>query len=252
MNYKNRITDIEQLNREIEPFRPISNPHVLRQLKDYFRIGLTYASNALEGNSLTETETKIVIEDGITVGGKPLRDHFEAIGHSEAYDFVYKVAKKDSITENDIRKLHRLFYYRIDSTNAGRYRRKKIIITGTDYIPPPPNEISESMKVFIEQIAFKRSTIHPVEFAAYLHLELVSIHPYIDGNGRTARLLMNMGLMQTGYVMSIIPPVLRNDYLTSLRLAQTGQKDERLFINFITNVVYESTKDYLRLLRSLV
>ena len=112
MDTKNRIADIEQLNREIEPFRPISNPSVLRQLKAYFRIGLTYASNALEGNSLMETETKIVIEDGITIGGKPLRDHLEAIGHSEAYDFVYKVAKRDSITENDIRKLHRFFYYR--------------------------------------------------------------------------------------------------------------------------------------------
>jgi Fic family protein len=108
------------------------------------------------------------------------------------------------------------------------------------------------MKVFSEEIARKRSTIHPVEFSAWLHLKLVTIHPFIDGNGRTARLLMNVGLMQTGYVMSIIPPVLRNDYLTSLRLAQTGQKDQRRFINFITNVVYESTKDYLRLLRSLV
>lgn len=252
MDYKNRIADIEQLNRKIEPFRPISNPHILQQLKAYFRIGLTYASNRLEGNSLTETETKIVIEDGITIGGKPLRDHFEAIGHSDAYDFTYKAAKKDSITENDIRKLHQLFYFRIDLTNAGKYRRKKIIITGTDYIPPPPNKIAESMKVFVEQIARKRSTLHPVEFAAWLHLELVTIHPFIDGNGRTARLLMNIGLMQTGYVMSIIPPVLRNDYLTCLQLAQTGQKNEQPFINFITNVVYESTKDYLRLLRSLV
>jgi len=251
MANKNRIHDLDRLNQEIEPFRPISDPDVLRQLREYFRIGLTYASNALEGNSLTEMETKIVIEDGITIGGKPLRDHLEAIGHSEAYDFVYEAAKRNAITEDDIRTMHKLFLYRIDSAGAGRYRGKKVIITGTDYIPPPPDKIPELMQKFVENTKRKRSALHPVEFAAWLHLNLVAIHPFIDGNGRTARLLMNIGLMQEGYVISIIPPVLRNDYLNCLRLAQTGRKDDRPFVDFISNVVYESTKAYLRLLQSL-
>ncbi|MFH0814361.1 MAG: hypothetical protein V2A69_16220 [Pseudomonadota bacterium] len=100
------LEEIDKLKTDIDRIRPLSKPE-LRQIKEYFRIGLTYSSNALEGNSLTETETKIVIEEGITIGGKPLKDHYEAIGHSEAYDLLYKLAKTKTITEKDMRKLQK-------------------------------------------------------------------------------------------------------------------------------------------------
>ncbi len=106
MTFTNRIADAEKLQQEINRHRPPKGP-ALKQLRDYLRIKLTWASNALEGNSLTETETKVVIEDGITIGGKPLKDHFEAIGHAEAFDYLQKLARRREITERDILKLHK-------------------------------------------------------------------------------------------------------------------------------------------------
>lgn len=247
MNYKNKIKDIDRLNSEVDRYRPLDK-ETLRQLKEYYRIGLTYSSNALEGNSLTETETKIVLEEGITIGGKPLRDHYEAIGHSEAYDFLYTLINTETITENDILEFHKLFYYRINRETAGKYREKNVIITGTDFIPPSYNQVPQLMDEFVSRMPEMRMKYHPVEFSARLHLELVTIHPFEDGNGRTARLLMNLALLQSGYVITIIHPIVRNDYLTALKLSQ---KDEKPFIHFISTMVYESTREYLRIVETI-
>jgi len=236
---------IDDLKARIDGHRPV-DAHILKQVKAYFRIGMTYSSNALEGNSLTETETKIVIEDGITIGGKPVRDHLEALGHSEAYDLLFRLAKGKDITEANVKELHRLFYYRIDAKQAGKYRKRKVIITGTDFIPPAPERIPELMKSFIAGIPTSRAKHHPVEYAAILHKEFVTIHPFIDGNGRAARLLMNLALLQSGYPLAIIPPILRRDYLDTLNRTHKG--NNMPFINFITGVCYESAKEYLRLL----
>jgi len=126
---------IDALRVKIDAHRPL-DAHMIKQVREYFRIGMTYSSNALEGNSLTETETKIVIEDGMTIAGKPVKDHMEALGHSEAYDLLYRLAKGQNITEANVKELHRLFYYRIDEKQAGKYRKRKVIITGTDFTPP--------------------------------------------------------------------------------------------------------------------
>jgi Fic family protein len=219
---------------------------MLKQVREYFRIGMTYSSNALEGNSLTETETKIVIEDGLTIGGKPVRDHLEVLGHSEAYDLLFRLAKSQDITEANIKELHRLFYYRIDAKQAGKYRKRRVIITGTNFIPPAPERIPVLMESFIAGLSEASTKRHPVEFAAIIHKELVTIHPFIDGNGRAARLLMNLALLQAGYPLAIIPPVLRRDYLDALNKTHKG--DDGPFIRFITGVCYESAKEYLRLL----
>jgi Fic family protein len=247
--YLNKIKEIDELQKQINSHRPLKKK-LRDNLKEYFKIGLTYTSNALEGNSLTETETKIVLEDGLTIGGKPLKDHLEAIGHSQAYDLLYKLAKNHEIKEKDILKLHKLFYYHIDIKNAGRYRKQQVFITGTEFIPPAPNQVPGFMKKFIDDIPSMRQKFHPVEFAAFLHKELVSIHPFVDGNGRTARLVMNLALLQNGYVVTIIPPVLRSDYINMLKRAQVQPKDDKPFINFISTMVYESQKDYLRMINS--
>ncbi len=244
------LKEIDELKKEMDAHRPLGK-NALKQLKEYYRIGLTYSSNALEGNSLTETETKIVIEDGITIGGKPLKDHYEAIGHSEAYTLLYELAKGKEIREKDILELHKLFYYRIDPENAGTYRKKKVIITGAEFRPPFPSEIPNLMKEFLSNLPRMKKKCHPVEFSALLHKDLVSIHPFIDGNGRTARLLMNLALLQSGYAITIIPPVLRNKYINTLKRAQGKPKDDRPFINFISAMVYEGMKDYVRLLDAL-
>ncbi len=247
MKYENRLTDTDKLQEKIRSHRPL-DAYEVKQLKEYYRIGLTYTSNALEGNSLTESETKVVLEDGITIGGKPLKDHFEAIGHSEAFDLLYKLAEGQRITEDDILGLHRLFYYRIDAETAGKYRERNVIITGTDFTPPTPAAVPLAMQEFFGNLPTLR-TLHPVEYAAMLHLQFVNIHPFIDGNGRTARLLMNLALLQAGYPITIIPPIIRGDYISALRDSNKGNNQP--FINFITCCVWESQKEYLRLLESL-
>ena len=246
--FDNRIHLVDELQQEINKHRPLSR-EILKQLKEYYKIGLTYTSNALEGNSLTETETKIVLEEGITIGGKPVRDHFEALGAGEAYDFLYKLSKQEIITEKDIKNLHYLFYYRIDIKNAGKYRKKPAIITGVDVELPAPAEISGLMKKFAEAIPEFGKKYHPVEYAALLHIKLVNIHPFADGNGRTARLLMNLALLQAGYEITIIPPAVRSEYLDALK--STNKGNNAPFINLISNMVYESQQDYLRLIRVL-
>ena len=228
----------------IDVIRPFE-VEMLRQLKAYYRIGLTYTSNALEGNSLTEIETKVLLEDGLTVGGKPLRDAFEALGHAAAYDFMFTLLQNRSITESDSLTMHRMFYKGIDEEYAGRYRDKPVFITGSKYSVCKVERIAAEMEKLFEWAAGKRSAMHSVEFAAQLHMRFVFIHPFIDGNGRLARLLMNTALIQDGYMMAIIPPALRQEYIEHLEQAHT---DDRPFMDFIAERVLESEKEVMRLL----
>jgi len=242
---KDILDEVDKLKQEISKLRPLDE-HLLKQIKQYYRVGLTYASNALEGNSLTEPETKIVLEDGITIGGKPLRDHYEAVGHSEAFDSMYQLAQKKDISEIDIKNLHKLFYRRIDEVNAGEYRKVKVIITGSKYPLPYPDEVPPRMRDFTSRLEDLRKQKHPVEFSALAHKEFVFIHPFVDGNGRVARLLMNLILLQEGYNIAVIPPVLRQEYIQTL---EGAHKDDKKFIEFIARVVRETQQDYLRLLK---
>lgn len=248
MNFSDRIADADKLKQEINRHRPLKG-EALKQLQEYFRIGLTWASNALEGNSLTETETKVVIEDGITIGGKPLKDHLEAVGHADAFDYLQKLSRRRDINESDILKLHRLFYHRIDQINAGHYRKQNSIVTGTDFTFPAPSEVKPLMAAFVEEIPALRAQHHPIEFAALLHTRLVTIHPFVDGNGRAGRLLMNLALLQDGYPVTIIPPVLRTEYLDAVRASNIGNVTP--FVNLLSNMVWEGQRDFLRLLESL-
>ena len=245
LSYRNRNGEIDILKKEIDSYRPF-NKQLLSELQQFYRIGFTYSSNALEGNSLTESETKVIIEDGLTIGGKTIREHSEALGHSEAYTYLNSLTKNNIITESNIRELHRLFYYRIDAKKAGKYRKQQVYISGTDYLPPNHKEIPDLMKKFVLGISELKEALHPVALAAKLHERIATIHPFIDGNGRTARLVMNLSLLQNGYPILIIPPILRNDYIALIRLANVGNTEP--FFDFISYVEYESSKDYLRLL----
>ncbi len=236
---------IDQLQEEIRAMKPLSRPE-LEQLKAYYRIGFTYSSNALEGNSLTETETKIVLEEGMTIGGKPLRDHLEAVGHSEAFDLMYRLSGAKEIGEKDVLALHRLFYRKIDEDNAGTYRKIRVFVSGSFRAFPPPSHINTLMNAFIGRLPELRTQFHPVVYAALAHKEFVQIHPFVDGNGRTARLLMNLILLQHDYPIAIIPPVLRSRYLSALHACD--QHDDTPFISLITQAVLDAQKDLLRLL----
>jgi Fic family protein len=140
---------------------------MLKQLKDYYRIGLTWSSNAIEGNTLTMSETKVVLEDGLTIGGRPLRDFYETVGHGKAYDFMFTLIGERRITVEDIKTMHRLFYKSIDEANAGTWRNE--IVSGSEYVFPRPQEIEEQMYKIEEWIRAERYNYHPVFFAALLH-----------------------------------------------------------------------------------
>ena len=234
---------------KISAARPLADAE-LKSLDNYFRIGFTYSSNALEGNTLTLSETKILLEDGITVGGKPIRDCYEAIGHGDAYDFMLKLARQQdlTITEEIIKKLHKLFYQKMDADNAGQYRTIQVYISGTEYIPPSPEEVPQLMRHLADQLQSSKSTLHPIELAAMAHKRLIDIHPFVDGNGRTARLLMNLILVNTGYGVISIPPILRNDYLNALTVSRM-QGNIDLFSQLIAECVIEAERDYCRLLK---
>lgn len=243
-NLDNLLGKIDLLRGQIKELRPLVDSEA-RQLRAYYRVGLTYSSNALEGNSLSESETKVVIEDGLTVAGKPLRDHLEATGHRDAFEYLYGLQVKREILEGDICELHRLFFHQIESAKAGAYRDVRVFISGSSHTFPGPESVTGLMREFCESIPNLRVTHHSVVFAALLHLRFIQIHPFVDGNGRTARLLMNLGLLQDGYPIAIIPPVLRSEYIAALEAANQGNDDG--FVLFIARQVLESMKDYVRL-----
>jgi Fic family protein len=193
-------------------------------------------------------ETKVLLEDGLTVGGKPLRDMLEAVGHSLAYDYMFGLLAERRITVKDIQSLHHLFFKSIDDARAGVWRDINIIVTGTDYEFPSHSELDGLMFELGRWIENERDSMHPVRFAAMLHLKFVTIHPYIDGNGRVARLLMNAALIQDGYMLAIVPPILRQEYMTGIRNYQLNENAEP-FCEFIAERVWESEKEIMRLLK---
>ena len=174
----------------------------------------------------------------------------EAVGHAEAYDFMLSLAGKRSLTEKHFLRLHQLFYWRIDADNAGQYRAARVFITGSQHIPPAASHVPAQMRTLFRAVPVKRKQLHPVDFAAWLHFRLVDIHPFIDGNGRTARLAMNVALLQAGYPLVLIPPILRREYIDTLERCHGRRGDPEPFFDFIARATLESLRDYLRLLRS--
>ncbi len=242
MEYLEKLDLYQNVINDLRPFEG----EMLKQIKDFYRIGLTWTSNALEGNSLTESETKVLIEDGLTVGGRPLRDMFEAVDHARAYNYMFTLIGNKEINEKDIIYLHKLFYQNIDADFAGRYRSIPVFISGSNYPVTKEENIQSEIDNLCKWIKTEREKYHPVEFAAILHKKFVFIHPFKDGNGRVARLLMNTALIQDGFLPALIPPILRSEYIYHLEKAH---KDDRSFIDFIVERELESQKDFLRLLQ---
>jgi Fic family protein len=218
MNLK-KLTGIK---KELDRCRPFPKA-LVSNLDEWFRVELTYTSNAIEGNTLTRSETALVLEKGLTVGGKPLKDHLEAANHAAALDWIGALAAKKpkDITEDHILTIHRLILKGIDDSNAGFYRAVPVRIAGSTTILPNPVKVPRLMSEFMDWLRGDKKT-HPVMLAAEAHYRLVTIHPFIDGNGRTARLLMNLILMQHGYPPAIIRKEDRLAYINALEKAQTG------------------------------
>ncbi len=241
----NYFDEVDSLKKELDSKRPISK-ETLKSLKESINLEWTYNSNGIEGNTLTLRETQVVLE-GITVGGKSIKEHLEAINHEKAILYLDDLVKdKNPITEWNIKNIHQLILKDIDNENAGRYRKENVTIKGATHIPPDYLKLPELM----EKLILNYNTwneYHPIIKAALLHGELVKIHPFVDGNGRTSRLLMNLDLMNSGYNPVIIKKESRLKYYEALDKAHTtGNYTD--FVKLVTKLEVEMLKKYLELL----
>src|SRR5712691_4981172 len=237
----NRLHDRK---RRLDRLRPLS-PKSLEALAAWYDVELTYSSNAIEGNTLTRSETAIVLEKGITIGGKPLKDHLEALGHRDALHFIRNLAASgERIREIDIREIQRLILERVDADEAGRYSRHQRTLAGSPLVLPSPAEIPTLMGDFVAWLA--TTPVGP-DTAFTAHARLVAIHPFSDGNGRTVRLLMNLLLMQAGYPPVVIGPEHRTAYIDALQALQL-RDDAEPYDRFMAERLEASLDHHLAML----
>jgi excisionase family DNA binding protein len=243
----NKLSQLIAKKQKLDSFRPLPQ-ELVKNLDEWFKVELTYTSNAIEGNTLTRAETALVVEKGITVKGKSLKEHLEATNHVEALEYVQTLVgkKRQDLTENDILEIHRLILNKIESESAGRYRTQHARLTQSDVVLPNPLKIPDLIKEFIEWLVGDNPD-HIIKIAADAHYKLVSIHPFSDGNGRTSRLLMNLLLMQEGFPPAIVRKEDRLAYINSLEKAQKGNGLDD-FYNLIYEAVDRSLDIYLEAL----
>jgi len=234
---------IDSLKNLVDAHRPFSK-RLADSLHEKLIVEWTYNSNAIEGNTLTLSETKVVLE-GITIGGKSMIEHLETINHREAILFIEElISDKENITEWNIKNIHALILKEIDNLSAGKYRTENVVISGAKHIPPKHYEVNCLMQKLIVEYQNEWIKYHPIVRATLLHGEFVKIHPFIDGNGRTSRLLMNFELMKNGYMPIIIKNEGRAKYYDVLDLAHTTM-NYGPFIKLVSELVIESEKLWL-------
>ncbi len=248
---KGKLSQLTTKKQELDKARPLP-PELVKNLDEWFKIELTYTSNAIEGNTLSRAETALVVEKGITVEGKTLQEYLEAVNHAEALTFIKSLVgkKRTEIKQSDILDIHCLILAKIDMDNAGRYRRVPVRIAGSTVIMPNPVKVPELMEQFIDWL-HSLLDLHPVTISAEAHYRLVTIHPFADGNGRTARLLMNLLLMQGGYPPAIIRKEDRSKYIDSLEKTQLGGSLED-FIELIYESEERSLDIYLEAIKGIL
>lgn len=196
------LQECDTLKARLSGLRPLP-ADALKKIEEAFAIEYTYESNRIEGNTLTLQETELVVNEGVTIAGKSMREHLEAINHAEAIDYIKDFAKNSiEISERTIKEIHALVLHGINRENAGRYRSVPVMISGSTHVPPQPYLLEKQMEDFIIKFReMEAEKVHPVVIAAFLHDELVRIHPFIDGNGRTSRLLMNLYLLRNSFTL---------------------------------------------------
>lgn len=237
---------IDSLKEYIDQHRPFSKG-LANSLHEKLIVEWTYNSNAIEGNTLTLSETKVVLE-GITIGGKSMVEHLETINHREAILFVEElISNKEPLSEWNIKNIHALIFKEIDNNNAGKYRTENVVISGAKHIAPKYYEVGDLMQKLIVEYQNEWGGFHPIIRATLLHGEFVKIHPFIDGNGRASRLLLNFELMKNGYPPIIIKNEERAEYFDVIDLAHTTMNYEP-FIELVSKLMIESEKLWLSVL----
>lgn len=245
-NLQNILNDIDALKNKLNQFRQFDSFRIAQALE----LEYTFESNRIEGNTLTLRETDLVINEGLTISGKSMREHLEAINHVEAIAYIKQLMERNfPLNERELLSVHNLILRGIIPEDAGRYRRVQIMIKGSSHMPPQPFVVAKEMEDYFIWYEENKSKMHPVVLAAEMHERLVTIHPFIDGNGRTSRLIMNLILLQNGYVIANIKGdyETRMNYYKTLETAQTSNNKED-FLLFIAQVEKECLERYINII----
>lgn len=243
------LAQVDDLKKCLDSFRPLDPKH-LENIQGALDIKYTFESNRIEGSTLSLQETSLIVYDGVTIGGRSLREHFEAVNHYEAIAYIRDLVRdKVPLTESIVKSLHGLILRGIDRENAGRYRSLPVEIRGSQHQPPQPYAVPKLMEDYFLFYDENNDALHPVVLAAEMHERLVTIHPFIDGNGRTARLVMNLILLQHGYVIANISGEQehRQRYYRALDQRRFTE-DAAAFHRFIANEEKTSLIQYLNLM----
>jgi Fic family protein/plasmid maintenance system antidote protein VapI len=241
------LASIDKLQKKLAAIRKFDSYRIAQALE----LEYTFESNRIEGNTLTLKETDLVINEGLTISGKSMREHLEAINHKDAIVYMKQLAEKGALLLNrELLGIHQLVLRGIDEVNAGKYRSLQVMIKGSKHIPPPPYLVSKHMEDYFIWYQENHKRTHPVVLAAEMHERLVTIHPFIDGNGRTSRLVMNLILLQHGYVIANIKgdSKSRLAYYNALEAAQTTG-DKNAFILLVAQYELAALERYLKVLQ---
>lgn len=241
------LLEIDALKVQLDQLREFDSFRIAQALE----VEYTFESNRIEGNTLTLRETDLVINEGLTIAGKSMREHLEAINHKDAIDYVKDlVVRRISINEREVLTIHNLILRSIHSEHAGVYRNVQVMIKGSQHMPPQPFLVPKQMETYFEWYATNKDRLHPVVLAAEMHERLVTIHPFIDGNGRTSRLIMNMILLNHGYVIANIKGdhANRMQYYEALETVQLA-KNKEAFHLLVALVEKGCLERYLSILR---
>jgi Fic family protein len=237
---------VDQLKSKLNKYRPLTSEEVKRLRKE-FLVEFTYNSNAIEGNTLTLHETAMVLNEGITIGEKPLKEHLEAIGHKEAFYYIEELVKeKTKLTEKVIKDIHTLVLMD-KAEHKGKYRRIPVTIQGAAHKPPQPFLVPVQMEQLIKEFESNMKDMHPIEKSALFHLKFEGVHPFIDGNGRTGRMILNLELMKEGYPPINIKFKDRKKYYESFTNYYINNNSSML-TNMIKKYVEEELEKYISIL----
>ncbi len=242
-NLQSVLDEIDTLKLKLDQFKLFDSYRITQALE----LEYTFESNRIEGNTLTLRETDLVINEGLTISGKSMREHLEAINHQEAIAYIkHLIDKNTNLNEREVLSIHNLILRGISSKDAGKYRNVQVMIKGSSHLPPQPFIVPKQMEDFFIWFETNKNALHPVILSAELHERLVTIHPFIEGNGRTSRLVMNLILLQKGYVIANIKGDYdtRMQYYNALETAQTKNNKED-FLLFVAQIEKESLERYL-------
>jgi Fic family protein len=241
--FDKHLNRIDTKKSKLDALRPIPG-YALQKIKESLSLEWTYNSNSIEGNTLTLQETKLVIEEGITIKGKSLNEHFEAINHQDAIGFIEALVHAQyKLNAPDILRVHALVLQRIEKEFAGRYRTSGVRISGANFVPPNALKVHEYMDELIDWVNKETKKLHPVVMASLFHHRFVWIHPFFDGNGRTVRLIFNLLLMKAGYPPAIILKNDRKKYYDALNKA--NQHDYSKLLLLVMQALERSLDIYL-------